>query len=87
MEKCRKSGNTALFLCAKIKTEVKGMNRDVCPECGCSLRITGSKNVVEGDSSKDTETRLFNVLTMECMNPRCAAFGNKKEIRNEQPIG
>lgn len=78
---------TALFLCAKFEMEVKGMNSDICPECGCSLRVTGSKNVIEGDESKQMRTRLFCVLTLECVNERCSACGVKKEIRNEQPIG
>ncbi len=62
-------------------------NRDVCSECGCSLRVTGSRNVVEGDEAPDTPTKLFVVLTLECVNPKCVACGVKSEIRNEQPIG
>lgn len=77
---------TALFLCLKVK-EDSIMNRDVCSECGCSLRVTGSRNVVEGDDSKETPTRLFAVLTLECVNPKCIAYGVKSEIRNEQPLG
>ncbi|MEF9987621.1 MAG: hypothetical protein RR632_06975 [Christensenella sp.] len=63
------------------------MDNDRCAECGCSLRVTNSKNVIEGDKSEKTPTRLFCVLTLECANPRCVAFGVKHEIRNEQPIG
>lgn len=63
------------------------MDRDVCAECGCSLRVTGSRNEIEGDEARETPTRLFHVLTLECANPKCVAFGIKKEIRNEQPIG
>lgn len=63
------------------------MEEDICKECGCSLRVTGSKNEIVGDESDKTQTRLFCVLTLECVNKKCAAFGAKKEIRNEQPVG
>ena len=45
------------------------------------------QDVVEGDDSKETPTRLFAVLTLECVNPKCIAYGVKSEIRNEQPLG
>ena len=58
----------------------------LCDTCGLEMRVTGSRNVVTGDNSPEEETRLFTVLTLECKNPACRAYGKKKEISNEQPV-
>jgi hypothetical protein len=58
----------------------------ICDKCGLEMRVTGSRNVVTGDKSPDEETRLYTVLTLECRNKQCSAYGQKKEVSNEQPI-
>jgi hypothetical protein len=62
----------------------------LCEKCGLEMRVTGSRNVVTGDTSPDDTTRLFTVLTLECRNPNCSEYDveHKKTITisNEQPI-
>jgi hypothetical protein len=58
----------------------------ICEQCGLDMRVVGSRNVITGDKSPDEATRLFTVLTLECKNKQCSAYGQKKEVSNEQPI-
>ena len=56
------------------------MNKDICSVCGCCMRVTGSRDIVKGDNSPETETQIFTVLTLECVNPQCEACGHKTEV-------
>lgn len=43
----------------------------LCPLCKCEMRIGGSRTVVEGDTSPDTETRVYTEQDLVCRNPAC----------------
>ena len=62
------------------------MDSDICASCGLEKRVTGSSVVVRGDSSPDTQTRVYNVLTLECRNPNCPDRGKQSEVWNEISI-
>lgn len=42
-----------------------------CPLCDIEMQIKGSTLRFEGDTSPDTETKAYRVLTLECRNPQC----------------
>lgn len=46
-----------------------------CPKCGMDAIISASHNLVTGDDSPDTTTRLYRVLTFRCRNPQCESCG------------
>jgi hypothetical protein len=49
--KCKKQG----------KRERRKMDMDgICTKCGCDMKVTGSKNVIENDTTPDKETRQAN---------------------------
>ena len=58
----------------------------LCNKCGLEMQVTDSRNVVSGDQSPEEETRLYTVLTLECKNKQCSAYGKKKTVTNKQPI-
>lgn len=51
-----------------------------CPKCGIEMQITDSKLRFEGDTSVDTETKAFKVLTLKCRNKQCV--GHTEEIEH-----
>ena len=55
--------------------------------CDVEPVIIGSKLIVEGDNSPNTRTRVFTVLTMKCINPRCSNFNSTWEEKIEMKIG
>lgn len=42
-----------------------------CPLCKLEGRIVASRYVIEGDNSKDTETKLFIEQDIKCVNKNC----------------
>ena len=62
------------------------MNDDVCKKCGCSLHVTGSKNVVKYDDTPEQPTELYAVLTLACRNPKCNAFEKLVEVAIRQDV-
>lgn len=48
-----------------------------CPFCGIEGVISEVKTKVEGDSSPDTETKVFTVQDIFCRNPKCDHFKKK----------
>jgi len=62
------------------------MNEDICKHCGCSLHVTGSKNVVKFDDTPERQTELYAVLTLECENPQCAAYNKTVEMPIRQEV-
>lgn len=59
-----------------------------CPLCNIEMRITSSKNIVENDDTPDTETKLFVMQDLTCMNKNCSNFEKVVEtVKNELPIG
>ena len=58
-----------------------------CPSCDIEMAIKGSKNVVEGDTSADVETKLYVVQELTCRNKNCPKHGTiVKIIKNEIPL-
>lgn len=55
----------------------------LCPICNTEMMIDHTKFLVEGDESKETETKLFNLPIVTCNNPNCSAF---REEREGEPI-
>ena len=46
-----------------------------CPKCGIEMRITSTRTQVEGDKSPATQTRVFTVQDLTCVNPQCENSG------------
>lgn len=59
---------------------------DRCKDCGNELRVAGSRYTVENDDTPDRETKLFVVLTMECVNPQCSSYEKKVDVPIEQEV-
>ncbi len=55
-----------------------------CEKCGGELFVERSRNIVEGDDSAQTRTRVYCVLDLRCGNPQCGA---EKQVKNELEIG
>ncbi len=53
-----------------------------CPKCGMDAIISASHNLVTGDNSSLTTTKLYRVLTFSCRNPQCENC--KKEIGQQK---
>lgn len=62
------------------------MSDDVCKHCGCSLHVTGSKNVVKFDDTPERSTELYAVLTLACENPQCVSFGKPIDLPIRQEV-
>ena len=62
------------------------MNEDICKHCGCSLHVTGSRNVVKFDDTPNRQTELYAVLTLQCENPQCVSFGKPVELPIRQEV-
>lgn len=59
-----------------------------CPQCQVEMRITRSFNKVENDDTPDTETKLFVVQELSCLNKNCANYEKVVyTVKNELPIG
>lgn len=59
---------------------------DRCADCGCELKVAGSRYVVKNDGTPDLETRLFAVLSMECANPQCVSYKKRFDEAIEQRV-
>jgi hypothetical protein len=55
----------------------------LCPKCGQPMYAKAIGNVVEGDSSPDTETKVYFVQELTCSKKSC---GYKEIARHPQPI-
>ena len=59
-----------------------------CPLCKLDLRITHSWNKVENDDTPDTETKLYVVQELSCLNKNCKNFEKVVETTKiELPLG
>ena len=56
------------------------VNNNKCRKCNCTLSIAKAHMEFEGDSSRNTETKAFNVLDMVCTNPKCSNY--TKDLEN-----
>ena len=54
-----------------------------CPKCGIEMQITNSKLRFEGDTSEQTETKAYRVLTLKCRNKQCSGHEETQEHSNE----
>lgn len=45
-----------------------------CPLCNVEAVITKSYTTVEGDSSPNTETKVYNVQEISCRNKNCSNY-------------
>lgn len=54
--------------------------------CDVEPVIIANKTVVEGDNSIDTKTRVFSVITLRCINPRCKNYNGTWEEKIEMEI-
>lgn len=43
--------------------------------------ITNSKIVVDGDKSEQTTTKVFNELTLKCLNKNCTGYETKDKVK------
>lgn len=59
---------------------------DTCKACSGELRVAGSKYAVKNDDTPDAKTRLYVVLSMECVNPNCTECGNTIEVAIEEEL-
>jgi len=53
----------------------------ICSKCGNEMFITGGRISVTGDTSPDTETEVWRILTYTCQNPKCNGSGQPSEER------
>jgi hypothetical protein len=51
------------------------------------MKVIGSKNVIENDTTPDKETRLYTVMVLECRNESCTEFKKPTELFIDQPVG
>ena len=55
-----------------------------CPQCDIEMMIKKTYTEVEGDTSPDTVTKVFNVQDMTCRNPKCENFEKVvKTVKNQ----
>lgn len=54
-----------------------------CESCKTALRIKRAYITVSGDSSPETETKVFENLELCCPNKNCRRFGEIKTVKNE----
>ena len=59
---------------------------DKCKSCGNELHVVCSRNVVTDDDRPDVETKLYVVLTMQCVNPQCRAYKQPFDVPIGQPV-
>ena len=57
----------------------------LCKNCGCEMRIVFSGTRVQGDTSPDTQTRVFTVQTLRCLNRNCPKQ-DEVTVEHEQPL-
>lgn len=48
-----------------------------CGKCGCEGIISSFRYEVEGDTSPDTQTKVYHVQTWTCRNKKCEEYGKK----------
>ncbi len=60
-----------------------------CPLCKSDCRITNTRTQVVGDNSPDTQTRVYAVQEMSCINQNCQnhmlVVGEEKALEYEGP--
>ena len=45
-----------------------------CPLCNVEARITKTCTTVEGDESPNTETKVYTIQEISCMNKNCSNY-------------
>jgi len=58
----------------------------LCESCKTAMRIKKCYMTVEGDSSPETETKLYRNLELFCPNRKCKAYGAARVIKSEVDI-
>ena len=61
-------------------------NELICSGCGCELHVVASSIRVEGDTSPDTPTKVYDVQVLRCVNRACP-HPDEREIQHELHIG